>query len=193
MGKPFIVFATHNLNKIYELQQLVSKEIIILTLEDIGFEKKIQETGTTLKANALLKAKAVHEYCNIPTIADDTGLFVQSLSGAPAVHSARYAGENATSEENTQKLLYQMKGISTRYAYFETIFCHFQKGEYNFFIGKIEGEISRQIQGRCGFGYDSIFKPIHSDKTFGQMTLEEKNNCSHRSKAITALHLFLHN
>jgi XTP/dITP diphosphohydrolase len=185
-----LIIATHNPHKREELLRILQNEmqsnVEILTLDDvfppIG---DIEETGQTLEDNALIKALAVHEKVLIPTIADDTGLEVDALGGAPGVFSARYSGENATYESNVTKLLAEMQGKTNRRAKFSTVIAFIdENNEQHFFRGEVEGEISLAPRGTNGFGYDPLFVPESGEKTFAEMTSEEKNAISHRSRAL---------
>ncbi|MCY3999037.1 MAG: RdgB/HAM1 family non-canonical purine NTP pyrophosphatase [Flavobacteriaceae bacterium] len=191
MDKPTIVLASHNVNKLIELKQSLDKSVRFLSLNDIGFHQDIPETATTLEANALLKAKTVSRFCQLPTLSDDTGLFVKALNGLPGVRSARYAGERATTNQNIEKLLTAMEQNRDRSAIFRTVFCLFHHHEPHFIKGEVEGLITTKKQGEKGFGYDPIFIPQGHQHTFGQMSLDQKNLYSHRAKAINALSDFL--
>jgi XTP/dITP diphosphohydrolase len=187
-----VVLATHNPHKRAELQDVLEDElpgsIHVLTLEDmtppIG---DIPETGTTLYENALIKAKTVHRLTGLPTIADDTGLEVSALNGGPGVYSARYAGENATYEDNVRKLLSALTLSTDRSARFRTAICYVDSdGIERFFDGSVEGSITRQPRGDHGFGYDPIFEPTENDNglTFAEMSPSQKNVVSHRARAL---------
>lgn len=191
MGRPTIVFASHNTYKLIELKQSLDKTIKFLSLSDIGFNHDIAETASTLEGNALLKAKTVSVFCQLPTISDDTGLFVKALGGAPGVRSARYAGENATARDNIQKLLTDLQNVIDRRATFKTVFCLFIDKKPHFIKGEIEGIITDKMQGEKGFGYDPIFIPKGNKLTFGEMDINQKNLWSHRAKAINTLRHYL--
>ncbi|PCJ93428.1 MAG: non-canonical purine NTP pyrophosphatase [Flavobacteriaceae bacterium] len=182
-----LVFATHNANKLKEVQQLLPKSIVLLSLEDIGCLQEIPETGTTLEENAQIKADHVTQHYGYPCFADDTGLLVDSLHGAPGVYSARYAGEQKSSEDNMDKLLSQLKNQNNRQAQFKTIVALNLPSTKKQFNGVVEGEITYEKKGEDGFGYDPIFKPNGYDKTFAELPLSEKNRISHRGKAIAKL------
>jgi XTP/dITP diphosphohydrolase len=186
-----VVFATNNQNKIREVQEFLPKSFELLGLEDIGFQGKIEETGSTLEENSLLKAKTVFEFCGIATIADDTGLEVEALGGAPGVYSARFAGSNCSSRDNINKLLLLLQNKTNRNARFTTIFTFMDKDKIEQFEGSVEGEIASGIIGEQGFGYDPVFIPKGQALTFGQMTLEEKNKYSHRARSLQKLIDFL--
>jgi XTP/dITP diphosphohydrolase len=185
-----LIIATHNPHKREELLRILHEatqsRVEILTLGDINPPiGEIEETGLTLEDNALIKALAVHEKVLIPTIADDTGLEVDALDGAPGVFSARYSGENATYESNVTKLLAEMQGKPDRRAKFSTVIAFIDENDnQHFFRGEVEGEIAIVPRGTNGFGYDPIFVPENGEKTFAEMTSEEKNGISHRSRAL---------
>jgi XTP/dITP diphosphohydrolase len=185
-----LIIATHNPHKREELQSILRSDlqnnIEILTLDDIHPPiGEIEETGLTLEDNALIKALAVHEKVFIPTIADDTGLEVDALDGAPGVFSARYSGENATYDSNVTKLLAEMQGKPDRRAKFSTVIAFIdENNEQHFFRGEVDGEIAIAPRGTNGFGYDPLFVPENGEKTFAEMTSDEKNNISHRSRAL---------
>ncbi len=186
-----LIFATHNLNKLKEVQQLLSNKVNILGLSDIDCNIEIPETGITLKENALIKVGYVKHHFDFDCFADDTGLEVDVLNGEPGVYSARYAGEESNTERNIQKLLKNLKGKSNRNAQFKTIVALNIKGEQHIFEGTCKGEISETKQGVAGFGYDPIFIPEGFNKSFAEMTLEEKSAISHRGKAINKFIAFL--
>ncbi|HBS11948.1 MAG TPA: non-canonical purine NTP pyrophosphatase [Flavobacteriaceae bacterium] len=186
-----LIFATHNPNKLKEVQQLMPNYIHTLGLSDIDCFDDIPETGTTLQENALIKVSYVKYHYNQNCFADDTGLEVEALNGEPGVYSARYAGENNDAELNMQKLLNNLKGKSNRKAQFRTVIALNIKGEQYLFEGICKGEILLNKQGESGFGYDPIFKPEGFDKSFAEMTLEEKGKISHRGIAMAKLIDFL--
>lgn len=183
-----IVFATHNKNKLKEVQASLPKEIKLISLEDIGCNEPIEETESTLEANAALKANYVFEKYGYPCFADDTGLEVDALDGKPGVYSARYAGENATDADNRRKLLKDLANISNKKARFRTVIAlRLSKEDIEYFEGICKGEILEAERGEQGFGYDSIFRPKGYDESFAEMDLEAKNKISHRGKAIKLL------
>ncbi len=181
-----IIFATNNANKLKEVQQLVPS-VEIVSLQEIGCFDDIPETTNTLEGNAILKANYITKNYGFDCFADDTGLEVEALKGAPGVFSARYAGENADSEKNMQKLLSELKNNTNKNAQFRTVVALNLKGEQQLFEGICKGKILTNKQGSKGFGYDPIFKPTGFDTSFAQMTLEEKGSISHRGKAIKKL------
>lgn len=186
-----IVFATHNKNKLLEVQQFIPKNIQLLSLTDIGCNQEIPETAITLEGNAKLKANYVTQHHGYDCFADDTGLEVDALYGAPGVYSARYAGSTNNSGLNMQKLLVNLDGASNRNARFKTVIALNLRGKQYLFEGICKGEILIQKQGEKGFGYDPIFKPIGFSQSFAEMTLTEKNSISHRGKAVNQLVSFL--
>jgi XTP/dITP diphosphohydrolase len=188
-----IVFATNNKNKVKEVQALLAKSIQLLSLKEIGCFEEIEETETTLKGNAKLKADYITKKYGYDCFADDTGLEVDALNGAPGVYSARYAGDDSNSEKNMQKLLKELTSATNRKAQFQTIITLNLGGKQYFFEGICKGEILTKKSGASGFGYDPIFKPQGYDISFAEMTLEEKGKISHRGKAVAKLVLFLQN
>ena len=186
-----ICFATHNQNKVAELRKLVGNNLEILSLDDLGVADEIEETGATLKENALLKAKYIFDNYAIACFADDTGLEVDALDGAPGVYSARFAGVPANNEKNIDKLLGLLLNQGNKQARFRTVIALVRDNEQLFFEGIVEGEIIGERRGSNGFGYDSVFLPNHFDRTFAEMDMEEKNSISHRARAVKKLTDFL--
>lgn len=186
------VFATNNAHKLEEVKALLGDKIELLSMKDIKCSADIPETETTLEGNALLKARYIYENYHINCFADDTGLEVEALNGAPGVYSARYAGEEHNSEANMKKLLHELEGVENRKAQFRTIFALIIEGKEHLFEGIIKGEIIKQRKGNAGFGYDPIFVPEGYTQTFAEMGSEEKNKISHRAKAVGKLCKFLH-
>lgn len=186
-----LVFASNNKNKIKEIQALVSDTIKIISLEDIGCIKDIPETAETIEGNAILKANYVTEKYGYPCFADDTGLEVEALNGAPGVYSARYAGEQKDANDNMDKLLLELKDKSNRKANFKTVICLNLNGTQQLFRGIITGKIIDEKIGTNGFGYDPIFIAEGHQKTFAQLTLVEKAHISHRGIAVAQLIAFL--
>lgn len=182
-----LVLATHNHNKLSEVQLLMPKHIKLLSLEDIGCTKEIHETSKTLEGNAKLKADFVTEKYGMPCFADDTGLFVDALNGAPGVFSARYAGQQKNADDNMNKLLDALRNEQNRSAYFKTIIALNLPSENHVFEGIVKGSITRQKLGDVGFGYDPIFRPEGYHKTFAQLDTDTKNQISHRGKALKKL------
>lgn len=189
-----IVFATHNANKLKEVRAHLADRYEVLGLNDVDCHEEIPETGQTLEENALIKARYVFDNYGLDCFADDTGLMVDVLNGAPGVYSARYAGEHGDSEANMTKLLRELEGISDRTARFVTVIALVRKGHRDeVFYGKVEGQITTERSGKDGFGYDPIFRPEGYDITFAEMALTEKNQISHRGKAVAQLVDFLAN
>jgi len=186
-----LLFVTNNNHKLKEIRQILKDKFNILSLKDIGFVGDIPETNPTIKENAIQKSKFIYEQYKIDCFADDTGLVVPALNGEPGVFSARYAGENATFEDNINLLLKKIRGINDRFAYFITVIALIFDGKIYTFEGRVDGEIVMEPIGNNGFGYDPIFKPLGYDKTFAQMSDEEKNKISHRGLATRKLAEFL--
>lgn len=182
-----LVFATHNENKFQEIKKLLPENIELLSLDDIGCTEDIEETGDTIDANAIIKAEWVRSRYGHDCFADDTGLEVKSLAGAPGVYSARYAGEQKDDEANREKLLSQLKEMEDRTARFKTVIALALKENENLFTGICAGTITEEERGENGFGYDPIFQPDGFEKTFAEMTLAEKSKISHRAKAFREL------
>jgi len=186
-----LVFATNNKHKIKEINDLLDDNFTILGLADTGITEDIPEEAETLEENALFKARYVHEKTGLNVFADDTGLEVPSLGGAPGVHSARYAGESKSFDDNIEKLLREMKDMTERSARFRTVIALILDGSEYLFEGTVEGEIIRQRRGSGGFGYDPVFLASGYDLTFAEIPLSEKNRVSHRAKAMRKLIGFL--
>lgn len=186
-----LVFASNNKNKIQEIQALVPSTIQIVSLEDIGCTEDIPETADTIEGNAILKANYVSEKYGYDCFADDTGLEVDALNGAPGVYSARYAGEQKDANGNMDKLLSELKDKSNRKANFKTVIALNLNGKQNLFTGIINGKIIEEKIGTNGFGYDPIFVADGYEKTFAELTMEEKSTISHRGIAVKELILFL--
>lgn len=190
-GSEFI-FATGNNHKAAEVLAALGGDFQLTTLRDLGFEGDIPETGTTLRENAFIKASAVFQMFNRPCFADDTGLEVTALNGAPGVYSARYAGPDASFEDNCNLLLQNLMGKSNRSAAFTTVFClMLSETQVYYFEGRVDGTITETFRGRQGFGYDPLFLPDGSSLTFAEMDLAAKNEMSHRSRALKQMALFL--
>lgn len=186
-----LVFATHNQNKLKEIQALLPDTFELISLNDIGCTTEIPETAETIDENAVLKAQFVRKKYNLDCFADDTGLEVEILNGEPGVFSARYAGEEKNDEANIQKLLHVMKGIENRNAQFKTVIALILNNRQYNFTGICKGTITTEKRGDMGFGYDAVFQPTGSDKTFAEMNLEEKSAISHRGIAFRELIDFL--
>jgi XTP/dITP diphosphohydrolase len=188
-----LVFASNNKNKIKEIQQLLPSSIEIVSLEDIGCHEEIPETADTIEGNAILKANYVTERYGYDCFADDTGLEVEALNGAPGVYSARYAGEQRSSEDNMDRLLEALSDKSNRNAHFKTVITLNIKGNQYHFTGIAKGQISLARAGNEGFGYDPIFQPEGYEETFAELSSALKNQISHRGKATQLLISFLKN
>ena len=186
-----IVFATNNPNKLKEIQSLIPKEIEIISLNEIGCNEDIPETGDTLEANAFQKAHYIKDNFNYDCFADDTGLEIDELNGDPGVYSARYAGPERNANTNMNKVLNELKGKKNRKAQFRTAIALILKGEEHLFEGKVEGYISKDKQGNEGFGYDPIFIPENDIRSFAQMSIQEKGAVSHRGRAVRKLVAYL--
>jgi len=187
-----LVFATHNQHKLREIQEILSNSYQIIGLSELGLHEEIPETADTLEGNAQIKAEYIYDKLGMDCFSDDTGLEIDALNGAPGVYSARFAGENCTFQDNVEKVLRLLKGVSNRKARFRSIICLIMNGKKYFFEGKVEGEIITVQKGTEGFGYDPIFIPDGFTKTFAEMPPEEKNSISHRGVAIQKLIAFLH-
>ena len=182
-----IVLATHNRGKMKEMSSILAHlPVKLLTLDDFPQIGEIPETGETLKENAFIKAETVHQKTGLPALADDTGLEVVALDGAPGVHSSRYDGETATFEDNCRKMLQEMDGIPTeeRTARFHTVIAFVSDSGNEWTEGMVEGRILEKKQGDGGFGYDPLFYYPPLKKTFAELNSEQKNNISHRGKAL---------
>lgn len=186
-----LVFATNNLNKLQEVQALIPSNIKLLSLKDIKCFEDIPETQNTIEGNAIQKAEYIKKQYGYDCFADDTGLEVSALNGAPGVYSARYAGEQRDSNDNMEKLLDELKDKENRTAQFKTIIALYLNNKLYTFTGICQGTIIKTKQGQKGFGYDPIFKPNGYNKTFAEMDLEKKNTVGHRGKAIDQLVNFL--
>ncbi len=193
-----LVFATNNTNKLLEISNLIGSNIKLLSLSNIGCFDEIPEDQDTIEGNAFQKAWFIYEKYHKNCFADDTGLEVEALNGRPGVYSARYSEDEAPeiskeyrSEANIGKLIREMKDIKNRKAAFRTIICLVIDGEKIFFEGKVNGMIINKKKGFSGFGYDPVFIPDGYNKTYAEMSLEEKNKISHRAKAIEKLTEYL--
>lgn len=190
-----ILIASGNIHKISEIKSVLkmSPNILILSLKDFGIKIVVKEDGKTLQENALIKAKKINSVLRMPTISDDTGLFVDALNGAPGIYSARYAGEIAGYKENRMKLLSEMRNVQRdkRSAHFKSVICFYVNDkEHYFFEGVCKGKIIYEEKGKNGFGYDSIFVPDGLNKTFAEMTDSDKNKISHRANALEQFRKF---
>lgn len=188
-----LVFASHNNHKVEEVKALLPNFINLLSLNDIGCSEDIPETAKTIEGNALLKVEYVRKHYNLNCFADDTGLEVDALDGAPGVYSARYAGPAKKDVDNVRKLLQKLKDASNRKAHFKTVIALDIDGENQQFTGICKGEILKELKGENGFGYDPIFMPKGYQQSFAQMSQKLKNEISHRGKALQKLILYLQN
>jgi XTP/dITP diphosphohydrolase len=186
-----IIFATNNRNKAEEIRSVTGNRFNIVTLEDAGIDIDIPEPYDTLEANAVEKATTIYRLSNTNVFSEDTGLEVEALNGEPGVKSARYAGDGRNFQANIHKLLENLQPHRNRKAQFRTVICLLWNGGQHLFEGICEGEIISEQKGEKGFGYDPVFVPAGSDKTFAEMTVEEKNRYSHRRKATDQLVAFL--
>ena len=187
-----LVFATNNPNKLSELQALVPDGIEILSLAAINCNEELPETNPTLEDNALQKAQYVYQNYGFNCFADDTGLEIEALGGAPGVYSARYAGEDCSAEDNMKKVLDKLEGEKERSAKFRTVIALIIDGEETLFEGECKGSMTKTKSGVEGFGYDPIFTPEGYELTFAEMSKDEKGFISHRGKAVEKLVNFLH-
>lgn len=190
MKKKF-VFATNNAHKLEEVTAILGDKIELLSMKDIHCHADIPETADTLEGNAMLKARYIFENYNMDCFADDTGLEVEALNGAPGVYSARYAGDAHNSEANMRKLLQDMEGIENRKAQFRTVFALIINGKEHLFEGIVKGEITKHRCGSSGFGYDPVFIPEGYTQTYAEMGNTLKNKISHRALATNKLCNFL--
>lgn len=189
--KKKLVFATNNAHKLEEVSAILGKKIELLSMKDIDCNVDIPETADTLEGNALIKARYIFENYHLDCFADDTGLEVEALNGAPGVYSARYAGDAHDSEANMKKLLKEMEKVENRRARFRTVFALIINGKEHLFEGIVKGEIIKNRKGTSGFGYDPVFVPEGYSQTFAEMGNELKNKISHRAMATQKLCHFL--
>lgn len=182
-----MVFATHNKYKAEEINKILGSRWNIRSLDDIGYGREVPENGITLEDNALQKARYIWEEIGANCFADDTGLEIDALNGAPGVFSARYAGPSKDSGQNMKKVLEEMEHIEDRKARFRTVIALIWNGEEFFFEGAVEGMILKEKSGSQGFGYDPIFLPEGFERSFANMSVAEKNQISHRGRAIRKL------
>ena len=187
-----LVFATNNAHKVEEIRAILGESVEVLSLKDIGCSVDIPETADTLEGNAAIKAEYVYQNYGLDCFADDTGLEVRALGGAPGIMSARYAGgEGHDSEANMTKLLHELEGEDDRRAQFRTAICLIESGKEHLFEGTVTGKIIEQRRGTTGFGYDPIFVPDGYDKTFAELGGDIKNKISHRAMAVNRLVAYL--
>jgi XTP/dITP diphosphohydrolase len=186
-----IIFASNNQHKAEEIRAVLGAQFDIITLKEAGITIDIPEPHETLTENAREKSMVIHRLTGMDCFSEDTGLEVDALNGAPGVRSARYAGEHANADDNLQKLLADMKGITHRAARFRTVISLVLNGQEYLFEGECEGRITEAASGSTGFGYDPVFIPLHHDKTFAELGIEVKSAISHRKKAIQKMTAFL--
>ena len=190
-----LVFATNNAHKLQEVREILPADVEVISLHEIGFDKEIDETGTTLEENSRIKAEEVYQYImrNAHStmidgvFADDTGLEISALGGQPGVYTARWAGEPSNPENNRKKALTELEGLNNRQAQFRTVVTLIRNGKTEQVEGIVRGEIATEERGDGGFGYDPLFIPEGYDKTFAELPAEIKNSISHRARAIQAL------
>ena len=186
-----LIFASGNPNKAKEIQAALPENFFVITMKEAGFYSDIPEPYNTLEENAQHKARTVASALNENCFSEDTGLETDALGGAPGVKSARYAGEEANDKKNIEKLLLELGSNPLRNARFKTVIVLILDGEEYFFTGICEGKITTSVSGSGGFGYDPVFIPEGAERTFAEMTLEEKNSFSHRKKALSKMIAFL--
>ena len=189
--KKKLVVATNNAHKLEEISAILGNEMELLSLKDIHCNADIPETADTLEGNAIQKANYIYKNYDMDCFADDTGLEVEALNGAPGVFSARYAGDGHDSEANMQKLLKELEGKENRKAQFRTAICLIMEGKEYLFEGIVKGSIIEEKRGGAGFGYDPIFVPEGYDQTFAELGNDVKNTISHRARAVEKLCAFL--
>ena len=186
-----LIFATNNKHKLEEVREILGNQFEILSLKDINCFEEIPETQSTIKGNASQKAHYIYNKYKFDCFADDTGLEINALNGAPGVYSARYAGENCSYEDNVQKILKELKNETNRKAQFKTVISLIINEKEYFFEGKIKGKITNNKQGTSGFGYDPVFLPEGYSETFAELSADKKNKISHRGLATQKLIKFL--
>lgn len=186
-----LCFATNNLHKIQEIESMLQGKIQLLSLKDIGCTEELAEDKETLQGNAEQKAAYVAHKYKVNCFADDTGLEVLALNGSPGVYSARYAGIQRSNTDNINLLLKNLEGIEGRSAQFRTVICAIIDGNTHYFEGIVKGKIAKELSGEAGFGYDAVFVPDGHEKTFAEMSMIDKNEISHRGKAVRKFVVFL--
>ena len=188
-----LIFASHNENKVNEIAALIGSSYVVKSLSAIGFNTEIEENGSTLTENALIKARTIYQATNKNCFADDTGLLVEALNNEPGVYSARYAGLQKNANDNMDLLLKNLTPFENKNAKFTTVIALILNGKEYLFEGNLDGKIIPNKIGTNGFGYDPIFMPNGYDITLAQMDLQEKNKISHRALAFNKMTDFLHN
>ena len=186
-----LIFASNNKHKLIEVRAALKGIVEVVSLAEAGLEGEIPETSDTLQGNALQKAQWVWERSHTNCFADDTGLEVNALGGAPGVYSARYAGEHCSFDDNIDKLLTALDGQTNRKADFRTVICLIENGKERYFEGRVDGQILTERHGKEGFGYDPVFMPDRFAVSFAEMPLEVKNSISHRGRAVEKLATYL--
>ena len=181
--KKEILIATHNAHKKEEIQQILGEKFTVTSLTDYNIHDEIVEDGNTFHANALIKAQYCYDTTGKPSLGDDSGLVVEALDGRPGIYSARYAGDHDFAK-NMSKVLEELEGVENRKAYFVTVMCLVDETGTNYFEGRVYGNLTKEVRGEKGFGYDPIFIPENFEITFAEMKAEDKNKISHRKKAI---------
>lgn len=184
MSKPKILFGTNNPHKLREIREILGSEYNVLSLADVGLDLDVEETEPTLEGNAILKVEAFAKAAKLACFADDTGLEVDALDGAPGVISARYAGPDCSPDDNIDKLLGELAEQNNRAARFRTVVAYHKDGQNLCFEGQVEGAILQSRQGEGGFGYDPVFQPIGHTLSFAEFTPADKNAISHRGRAV---------
>ena len=182
-----LVFASNNAHKFEEVQEKLPSNFDVLSLKDVLGEVEIIEDGATLEENAAIKARYVYNETGLNCFADDTGLEIAALNGEPGVYSARYAGENCSFDDNMNKVLLNLENANDRSAKFRTVICLIIDGEESLFAGEVDGVITEDKRGGDGFGYDPIFLPDGFSESFAEMSLNQKNQISHRGRAVQKL------
>ena len=182
-----LIFATGNANKVKEIKKYLGDRFVIQSLKDIGCLEEVPETSPTIEGNALQKARYVAQHYQVDCFSEDTGLEIEALNGEPGVYSARYAGPERSASANMAKVLKKLEGQDNRRARFKTVIALIQDGKEFTFEGIVEGHIAMTPQGSEGFGYDPIFVPERENRTFAEMGLFEKNQISHRARAVDKL------
>lgn len=186
-----LIFASSNQHKTKELISILPENFHLKNLKELGYNEEIEETGNTLKENAYIKAKTIYDVYGKPCLSDDSGLEIPYLNGEPGVKSARYAGEPSNDKLNIKKVLEKLDQTEERQAVFKTVICLCLDGNYHYFEGEVKGSINHHPIGLYGFGYDPIFVPEGHNMTFAEMMLDQKNQLSHRKKALEKLTEFL--
>ncbi len=186
-----LLFVSGNAHKVSEVNAYLAGVVRVIGLQHVGLQATIEETEDSLAGNARLKAQYAWDRLGVPCFADDTGLEVNALNGAPGVHSARYASAQPDDAANRSKLLREMQHHLDRRAAFHTVICLISEGHHHYFHGRVHGTIGREARGGEGFGYDSLFVPAGSSRTFAEMALDEKNLISHRARALHEIRQFL--